>query len=334
VAIPGSEFRLGADSIILAIGQKPDLAFLDGAGLTFHRDGSIVTDPQSRNAGMEQVYAGGDVTRGPAIIIQACEDGRRAAKAICEQLGIHFALSAAPMPELSHDDIQRVKHERARRVAQHEAEMLPVAQRAGSACVEQTLSETAARSEAQRCLQCSTLCDKCVDVCPNRANYTYLVEPVSWTLPLLASQGGEVAVAGEESFQIEQTRQILHVDDFCNECGNCATFCVHQGRPFADKPRLYLEKTGFRLQDSNAFYIDAGTIWRRHDGRESSLTVQDGGFTFETEHVHLRLLPNWKIGQAVVKEPFEGMLSLKEAAEMALILKGVSASLPFLLSSR
>jgi len=334
VAVEGSEFQLEADSIILAIGQKPDLAFLDGAGLTFHRDGAIVTDPQSRTTGVEQVYAGGDVTRGPAIIIQACEDGRRAARAICEQIGIDFALPAARMPELSQDDILTVKHERARKVAQHEAEMLPVAQRAGFACVEQTLSEAAARSEAQRCLQCSTFCDKCVEVCPNRANYTYLVEPEGWTLPLLACQSGEVAVAGRESFRVEQARQILHVDDFCNECGNCATFCVHQGRPYADKPRLFLDEAGFRLEDDNAFYIDAGTIRRRDGGRESSLTVQNGGLTFENAHVRLSLLPNWEIRQAVLRERFEGMLSLREAAELAVILKGVGSSLPFLLSSR
>jgi putative selenate reductase len=334
VAIPGSEFLLEADSIILAIGQKPDLGFLGGAGLTFRRDGAIITDPQSRRTAAEGVYAGGDVTRGPAIIIQACEDGRRAAKAMCEQLGIPFTLPATPMPELSQDAILSVKHERARKVARHEAEMLPVAQRAGFDCVEGTLSEAAARAEAQRCLQCSTFCDKCVEVCPNRANYTYLIEPVSWTLPLLACQGGELVVAGEESFRVEQTRQILHVDDFCNECGNCATFCVHQGKPYADKPRLFLEEGSFCLEDDNAFYIGAGTIRRRDGEQESRLAVRNGGFTFEDAHVRLSLSPGWKVAEAVLKDPFEGVLSLHRAAEMAVILRGVGASLPFLLPAR
>jgi putative selenate reductase len=334
IAVPGSEFRLEADSIILAIGQKPDLAFLDGAGLTFRKDGAIVTDPHSRRTEAERVYAGGDVTRGPAIIIQACEDGRRAARAICEQLGIGFTPPAAPMPELGQDDILQVKGARARKVAQHGAEMLPVAQRAGFACVQQTLSEAAARSEAQRCLQCSTFCDKCVEVCPNRANYTYLVEPVNWTLPLLACQNGELAVVGQESFRVKQVRQILHIDDFCNECGNCATFCVHQGKPYADKPRLFLQRSDFELEMDNAFYIEGDTVWRREGGQESRLTVQGKGFTFENAHVRLGLLPSWEIGESVAKEPFEGMLSLKEAAEMAVILAGVSALLPFLLATR
>jgi len=334
VAIEGSEFRLEADTIILAIGQKPDLKFLDGAGLTFRKDGAIVTDPQSRRTGVEQVYAGGDVTRGPAIIIQACEDGRRVAMAICEQLGLGFALPAAHTPTLSADDILQVKHQRARKAAQHKAETLPVTQRVGFACVEQTLSEAAARSEAQRCLQCSTLCDKCVEVCPNRANYTYQVEPVDWTLPLLAYRDGAVVVAGQESFAVKQARQILHVDDFCNECGNCATFCVHQGKPYADKPRLFLEEAGFYLEDDNAFYAEAGSIRRRDGGQESRLTVDKGGFFFENGHVRLALLPAWEVKEAIVKQPFEDMLSLKGAAEMAVILKGVATSLPFLLVTR
>ena len=333
VAIQGSEFQIEADSIILAIGQKADLAFLDGTGLTFYKDGAIVTDLESRRTEAERVYAGGDVTRGPAIIVQACEDGRRAAKAMCEELGIDFALPAARRPELSQDDIVQVKQRRARLAAQHEAEMVPVAQRGGMVCVEQTLSEAAARSEAQRCLQCSTFCDKCVEVCPNRANYSYRVEPVSWMLPLLACQNGRLAVAGGESFRVEQARQVLHVDDVCNECGNCATFCVHQGRPYADKPRLFLEEAGFQQQDDNAFYIEAGSIRRRDGGRESRLTMYDGGFTFENAHVRLSLLPDWEIGEAVVKEPFEGMLSLKEAAEMAVILKGARDSLRFLVAA-
>jgi putative selenate reductase len=333
VAIPGSEFQIEADSIILAIGQTPDLGFLDGAGLTFCKDGAIVTNPQSRRTGAEQVYAGGDVTRGPAIIIQACEDGRRAATAICEQLGVPFTLPPARMPDLSQDELLQVKLERVRQVARHEAEMLPVARRAGFACVEQALSEAAARDEARRCLQCSTVCDKCVEVCPNRANHTYRVEPVEWTLPLLACRSGELQAAGQERFSIKQTRQIVHVDDLCNECGNCATFCVHEGKPYRDKPRLFLDEAGFQQEDNNAFYIEGTTIRRRDGGRESRLALQDGGFTLENEHVRLSLSPSWEIVESEVKEPFEGLLSLTGAAEMAVILNGVATSLPFLVAA-
>jgi putative selenate reductase len=288
----------------------------------------VITDPESRATNHGRVYAGGDVTRGPEIIIAACEDGRRAAEAICQQLGREFRPPFPEVFELTHDDILHAKQVRARKSAQHESEMLPVAQRAGFACVEQTLSEEDARAEAARCLQCATFCDKCVEVCPNRANYSYQVEPVSWKLPVLACQDGSLAAVAEETFEVTQTRQILHVDDFCNECGNCATFCVHQGKPYLEKPRLFLEEDEFLVADENAYYWKGDTLRRREGGREVSLLLQDGWFVFENKQARVRVGADWKIKGLDLKEAFEGTMSLKAAAEMVVILKGIAASLP------
>jgi len=333
VPVEGSEFQIEADSLILAIGQQPDIAYLDGTGVKFRSDGAIITDPASRMTDTEQVYAGGDVTRGPAIIIQACEDGRRAAMAICQEFGIDFALLPARPAELSGEDVLRAKGARTRKVLQHEPDLLPVVQRAGWDLVEQTLDETAARAEAARCLQCSALCDKCVEVCPNRANYTYHVEPVRWTLPVLACRDGTLAVVGEEAFTVTQARQIVHVDDLCNECGNCATFCVHQGKPYADKPRLFLNEADFLHEDDNAFFIMGNTVRRREGGQEASLTLGKGTFVFENDQVRASLSGDWKIEELELKDAFDGTRSLEEAAEMAVVLKGLADSLPFLLTA-
>jgi putative selenate reductase len=332
VPVPGSKFQITASAIILAIGQKPDLTFLDGSGISLDRRGGVATDPESRITDHDRVYAGGDVTRGPEIIIAAAEDGRRAAEAICKQLSIEFQRPVPSLPELAPDDILRVKQVRARRIPQHEPEMLPVSQRAGFACVEQPLSEEAARAEAARCLQCATFCDKCVEVCPNRANYTYHVQPVRWRLPLLACHNGELAVVGEEAFQVTQTRQIVHVDDFCNECGNCATFCVHQGKPYADKPRLFLKEADFLQEDDNAFFIAGSTIHRREGGQGAALTMGNETSVFEDSEVRIQFSPQFEIRAMTLKEAFGGTRSLKGAAEMALILNGILASAAFLAS--
>jgi putative selenate reductase len=332
--IEGSEFQIEADSIFLAIGQKPDIAFLDGSGLSFRRDGSIITDAGTGQA-QAGIYAGGDVARGPAIIIQACADGRRAAEAICKQFGVEFRPPAARLPALSEEEVIQVKGARAAKSAQHEPALLPVEERAGFALVEQTLAEKAARAEAARCLQCSALCDKCVEVCPNRANYSYQIEPVRWTLPLLSCQDGGLAVSGQERFEIRQTHQIIHLDDLCNECGNCATFCVHQGKPYTDKPRLFLDRGDFEQEDDNAFFRQGNVIYRREGGLEAHLTSQDGHFLFESTQIRLTISVDgasgeWKIEEGVVKEPCESAVSLRGAAEMAVILDGVGSSLPFL----
>jgi putative selenate reductase len=329
VRIEGSEFEIEADSIILAIGQRPDIAFLDGSGVTLGADGAVIPNPATGQV-TPSVYAGGDVTRGPAIIIQACADGRRAAEAICREFGVQFEELPARSPELTEEEIVQVRRARARRTNHNEPELLPVALREGFDLVEQTLTEPAARAEAARCLQCSTTCDKCVEVCPNRANYPYLVSPVELTLPLLSCHNGDLDIAGEESFKIEQSRQIIHVDDFCNECGNCATFCVHEGKPYTEKPRLFLRERDYQLEDDNAFYIEGSTIRRRESGRESRLSMANDAIVYENAQLRVCLTPELQVREMALTETFEGTASLKDAAEMASILKGVTSSAAFL----
>ena len=199
VPIDGSEFRIAADSVIVAVGQSPDLAFLEGSGIRLGLRKSIEVEPRSGRSCVPHVYAGGDVVRGPESIIAACADGRRAAEAICAEFGLPFEQLPSRPAVLSERDMIEIKRVRARREGKCEA-----------------------REEAARCLQCSVICDKCVEVCPNRANQVYFVQP-----------DGE---------KIKQSRQIVHLHELCNECGNCATFCVHQGRPYEVKPRLSLQE--------------------------------------------------------------------------------------------
>ncbi len=332
VPMDGSEFDLEADSVILAIGQRPDFAWLRGSGIAVGRSGAIAVNPATGQALLQPVYAGGDVARGPATIVEACADGRRAAEAICWELGVPFETLPAPAPTLSTRAVAEVKGTRARRERQNHAASLPVGQRGGFDLVEQTLSDVQAQAEAARCLQCSSLCDKCVEVCPNRANLTYQAPPVQWAVPVLACADGGLAIVGEVPFAAIQPRQILHVDDFCNECGNCTTFCVHQGRPYADKPRLFLERDDFVLEQDNAFHISGNSIWRRNGGVESKLTWDSGALAFETATVSLQLSPQFEILSMALRAPFEGALSLVPAAEMVQILRGVMASAPFLLA--
>ncbi len=343
VPIEGSEFVIKGEGdvrlqVIVAIGQRSDVSFLDGSQVALEVERTIDADPETGRVGGDRpIYAGGDVVRGPATVIKACADGQRAAEAICDQLGVPFRRPGVELPTLSAEEIVRVKHVRARREAQNEAPLLPPEERHGFDLVEETLPEEVARGEAARCMQCSHLCDKCVEVCPNRANYTYLVSPVKMMVPNLICEDGELRVVSEEPFEVAQTRQILHVDDFCNECGNCETFCVHEGRPFADKPRLFLNRRDFEREDDNAFTIErveqGWAIRRREGGEESRLILEDGdgGMTFENDRLSLRVGPDVDVRSMTLKESFEGVFSLKQAAEMVVVLEGVVRTLPFLL---
>ena len=170
VAIPGSEFTIETDTVIVAVGQLPELAFLDGSAVMRHKGGGVLVDPETGCAGPEHIYAGGDVVVKPDSIIAACADGRRAAEAICEHFCVPFEQPPAQPAALSEDEILAVKRVRARKEAQHRPAMMPVRQRIDFALIESPFTEEAARAEALRCVQCTTFCDKCVEVCPNRAN--------------------------------------------------------------------------------------------------------------------------------------------------------------------
>ena len=208
--------------------------------------------------------------------------------------------------------------------------MAPISLRQDFRLIEETFTEEEARIEALRCVQCTTFCDKCVEVCPNRANLTFTMQPVAWTLPQLACQNGGLAVVGSEPFAVLQARQILHVDDWCNECDDCQTFCVHHGRPYRDKPRLFLDEAVFQAEQENAFRIEGNVIRRREGGQESRLTRQNGSLVYESAAVRLTLTQEWQIQTMALKEAFEGTLSLRDAAEMAVVFQGVSESLPWL----
>jgi glutamate synthase (NADPH) small chain len=85
--IPGSEFTMDVDTVIIAIGQTPNpIIQRTTAGLqSDQRHGTICVDEDGKTS-IEGVYAGGDVATGAATVISAMGAGKRAAKAIHEYI--------------------------------------------------------------------------------------------------------------------------------------------------------------------------------------------------------------------------------------------------------
>jgi glutamate synthase (NADPH/NADH) small chain len=82
VVIPGSEFVLDVQTVIEAIGQKPNpIIQATTPGLTTSKRGTVVTNDDQRTS-REGIFAGGDLARGGATVILAMRDGKRAASAI------------------------------------------------------------------------------------------------------------------------------------------------------------------------------------------------------------------------------------------------------------
>ncbi len=113
--------------------------------------------------------------------------------------------------------------------------------------------EAFVRQEGLRCLQCNHVCGKCVDVCPNRANIS-------------------IAVPG-----FKDRFQTLHLDAFCNECGNCATFCPWQGRPYKDKVTIFSLRQDFESSTNAGFLVEGSTVHVRHHGNVHVLPIDAAG---------------------------------------------------------
>jgi putative selenate reductase len=337
VVIPGSDFVIPCDSIMVAVGQTPELSFLDGSVVTLCSDGGIEIEHGTGRTQAPNVYAGGDVAEaGPESIIAACADGRRAAEAVCSQFDVPFAQPPAALPELSETDILANKQMRVQKIAQQKPPALPIELRDSFDLIELTFTEEQAQAEGARCLQCTTYCDKCVEVCPNRANMTFRMTPVHAMIPVLTLQGGSLVVAGLEPFTVDQNRQIVNINDFCNACGDCTTFCMHSGQPWFDKPRLFLNEDDFLNVDHNGYRIQGGsrgelTIRHRESGQEARLAQENGHLAYDNDQVRVILGKDYTVQAMELKQPFEGRLSLREAAAMHVVLEGISESLPHLI---
>ena len=87
VAVPGSEFVIDCDCVIMSLGTSPNPLISSGTkGLEVTKRGGLVTDDETEMTTREGVFAGGDAVTGAATVILAMGAGRKAARGIDEYL--------------------------------------------------------------------------------------------------------------------------------------------------------------------------------------------------------------------------------------------------------
>jgi len=153
VPIPGSEFVMEADVLIAAIGQEPDLFWLEGTGLEARRDGTLVVGPgySTTRAG---VFAAGDAVIGPSTVVQAIGQGNEVAEAVDHYLrtGKVEEVAVRPGYEVVKQIFDMEQYYKAVRPATPE---IPVEARRGNFReVELCFDERTAQEECKRCLRC------------------------------------------------------------------------------------------------------------------------------------------------------------------------------------
>jgi NADPH-dependent glutamate synthase beta subunit-like oxidoreductase/ferredoxin/NAD-dependent dihydropyrimidine dehydrogenase PreA subunit len=148
----GSEHMLSADTVIFAIGQRPEIPA--GFGLDTGQGNTIQVDEYTHATSQDGIFAAGDAVTGTTSVIEAIASGRNMASAIDSYLGgsgiIDEELAPVEKPEawLGRDEEFAGRHRR-------EIPSRPVAPRLGGfGEVAPGYDEEAALAESQRCLQC------------------------------------------------------------------------------------------------------------------------------------------------------------------------------------
>ena len=176
-------------------------------------------------------------------------------------------------------------------------------------------------------------CDKCLPACPNDANFVYEVEPLAKAYESYRVDGGRAIPVTGGRFEVRESHQIATFSDFCNDCGNCDTFCPEDGGPYLEKPRFFGSLEAWRRRtDRDGFCVErregGDRLWGRLQGVEYRLEVDrhadqavftDGRVTLELRHRE-----RTPVGASVAAGAPEGhTLDVGAYLRMAVLLDGV-----------
>jgi len=154
--IPGSEFKVKLDTLIVAVGEKPKSEFLASMGLEIDKSGRIKVNTKTLETNLRGVFAGGDLVTGPNTVIDAIAAGKRVSQSIDRYLQ-KKPLTQPATPKLPGVYIEPVQVDESAEITAARAvnpSLSPAQRIKNFQEVDSTLPEISARSEARRCLRC------------------------------------------------------------------------------------------------------------------------------------------------------------------------------------
>ncbi|MCK4338370.1 MAG: putative selenate reductase subunit YgfK, partial [Candidatus Cloacimonetes bacterium] len=204
--------------VISAIGEFVDTEILKKNGINL-KGKQIEVNDDTLETNIKNVYIGGDALRGPSTVVESIADGNKVANAIIEKEKIKIKNKSSDA-EIIFNNKQRIAE-------------ITLKKGILQSCEKQLSNQKEIEREAGRCLECNFICNKCVEVCPNRANIPIKIE----------------------SNNFKNIFQIIHIDGMCNECGNCETFCPYNSAPYKDKLTLFWEEEDFINSKNSGFIL-------------------------------------------------------------------------------
>jgi putative selenate reductase len=242
--VPTDEIvELRADAVITAIGENVDINALSASGLKMGAKGWPEVNEETLETIERGVFLIGDAHTGPSTIVECIAEARKAADAICKKEDPTWSRETSFRKPFTRADMSQV--------VQRKGILKPSLDPKSAYDV-----ETFANVEGARCLECSYVCNKCVDVCPNRAN---------------------IAIPVESGNGFQDLFQVLHIDAYCNECGNCETFCPYAGKPYLDKLTIFNLAEDFEQSENNGFLIKNSTVTLRLGSDVYTMNIDSSG---------------------------------------------------------
>jgi NADPH-dependent glutamate synthase beta subunit-like oxidoreductase len=218
------------DTVLLAVGQSPVLAFLDGSGVDMARPGWPKVDASLRTT-LEGVFVAGDLAHGTRLLIDAVASGKAAARSVYTYLTGRSLHATAVTAHLALPHYRRERgYESIRRQAvpvrsPEERFEHPHVQ------VEVGYDREQATREASRCLDCGVtpvfdgnrcvLCGGCVDVCPTRCLKLVPLSAIAST----AAMDQAITQTLGPAVDLEGHSAILKDEERCIRCALCAMRC-------------------------------------------------------------------------------------------------------------
>ena len=200
--------KIPADMVVAAVGEQVDTKIFTDNGIEVTDKGYVKIEFNTLETKQEQVYVIGDAVFGPATVVEAIRDALKATGDIIDKS------NAQDLFDATVKESNILKNRSSIAISKKGILLHP--------------KDTS--HESNRCLECSTICECCVDVCPNRANIT-----------VKSKKGG--------------MPQIIHIDIMCNECGNCESFCPYDSEPYHEKFTLFHTIEGFNSSKNQGFLI-------------------------------------------------------------------------------
>jgi putative selenate reductase len=322
VKIERSEFEIPCDTVIPAIGQVTDIDFIS--------PDMLVTVPGTYKTKAGNIFFGGDAMRGASTAINAIGDGRKAANEIMTRYNISFRIDK-PGYRQSHS-ANELMIKRAHRIFGAEAKELPPDQRRNFGLVSETMDKESVVSEASRCLYCDEICNICTTVCPNFANRCYEITPFRVMLQKATLlDDGMIEITDDKIFEIKQQYQIINIANFCNECGNCTTFCPTASAPYKDKPKLYLTVAAFNQSEEGYYFArlkGKQNLIHKQGNNITTLTEFPDSFLYENDFVSARFnREGFGMSDVQFKTPCIRQARFERAAKMAVIIEGTKTIL-------